>query len=345
MPKKNYVLLLGYSFEFGGGVSKVTNTICQNMNYVKAYPFLFCYKPKTKSIFLTVFSFFRFCLKLVKSPPKILHIVIGSKGDLFRTIPFIILGKFPKCSICIQFHKSLDVILTPLPNSLQNLIHKIWKKVDAFVFLSKGLRNEFLAIYPYRADTYIIPNVLNGRWYEREVKPLTGRSKDVVFLGRWSQEKGIHDLVALFSDLKGVSCHVYSNDSPSSQLSNMYFHVWVSEEEVKDVLSDSKALILPSYAEAYPTVLLEAAACGTPFVATSIAGIPDIAEESQAGFLADPGDMQSMREIILNLLNDEKLWQKCSDNGIKWMRQNPASNGIKEWEKLYKNLGIKDSAQ
>ena len=345
MPKKNYVLLLGYSFDFGGGVSKVTNTICQNINYVIPLPFLFCYKPKIKSIFLTVVSFFRFCIKLFKSPPKVLHVVIGSKGDLFRTIPFILMGKLGKCRICVQFHKSLDVILTPLPNYLQNFINKIWRNVDSYVFLSKGLQNEFLGIFPYHADTLIIPNVLNGQWYERQVKPLNDRSKDVVFLGRWSHEKGVHDLVALFSELKHIQCHVYSNDSSSRPLSNMHFHTWVPEERVNEVLSDSKIVILPSYAEAYPTVLLEAAACGTPFVATSIAGIPDIVEESQAGFLATPGDIQRMREIIVKLLNDQELWQKCSDNGVNWMQQNPASNGIKEWEKLYENLGITYSSK
>jgi glycosyltransferase involved in cell wall biosynthesis len=93
-------------------------------------------------------------------------------------------------------------------------------------------------------------------------------------------------------------------------------------------------LLLPSYAEAYPTVLIEAAACGTPFVATEVAGILDIAQQSKAGATAPPGDIDAMEKAILRFLNDQETWTEASRHGRDWARQQTIEKMVDEWRKL-----------
>jgi glycosyltransferase involved in cell wall biosynthesis len=57
-------------------------------------------------------------------------------------------------------------------------------------------------------------------------------------------------------------------------------------------------LCLPTYADSNPWVILEALACGTPVVATSVGGIPDIVPEHDRERLLEPGDVTGLRDRL-----------------------------------------------
>jgi colanic acid/amylovoran biosynthesis glycosyltransferase len=64
----------------------------------------------------------------------------------------------------------------------------------------------------------------------------------------------------------------------------------------------ARALVLPSFAEGLPVVIMEAMAVGRPVVTTRIAGIPELVREGVDGWLVPPGDIvalkQAMRECL-----------------------------------------------
>jgi glycosyltransferase involved in cell wall biosynthesis len=106
------------------------------------------------------------------------------------------------------------------------------------------------------------------------------------------------------------------------------------------VLREATLVVLPSHAEALPTILLEAVACGTPFVASNVAGIPDIVEQSRAGLLHEVGDVEGIRTAVKRLLTDGALWDEMSRNGRRWAESLATPKIIPLWRRFHAELGL-----
>ncbi len=66
---------------------------------------------------------------------------------------------------------------------------------------------------------------------------------------------------------------------------------------MRDELAAAQALILPSFAEGLPMVVMEAMAAGRPVIATSIAGVPELVTRD-TGWLVPAGDAQALADAI-----------------------------------------------
>ncbi|MDX6715104.1 MAG: D-inositol-3-phosphate glycosyltransferase [Baekduia sp.] len=85
--------------------------------------------------------------------------------------------------------------------------------------------------------------------------------------------------------------------------------------DVPDLLRAADALVLASSLEGLPLSVLEAQACGTPVVAYPTAGIPEIVTDGQTGLLARPDDPAHLAERLAELLRDDALSAKLSEQG------------------------------
>lgn len=77
---------------------------------------------------------------------------------------------------------------------------------------------------------------------------------------------------------------------------------WIAESEVRRRLLESRALVLPSFAEGLPVVIMEAFALGRAVVSTTIAGIPELVVPKENGWLVPAGNVAelavAMRAVI-----------------------------------------------
>jgi glycosyltransferase involved in cell wall biosynthesis len=219
-----------------------------------------------------------------------------------------------------------------------------WHQADGYCFLSNRLRDEYGGQFDRRKPCVVIPNPIPAKWLLQDVLSSNERMRGPVFFGRWSHEKGKDELLSVMRTFGGTRpqrCHIYSDNGGNVEEENCVFHGWLDTSEVRQVLRESIVLLLPSHAEAFPTVLLEAAACGTPFVASNIGGIPDIAEQGKGGLLHEVGDVEGMRAAIVRLLTDELLWGECSHNGRRWVESLNVSKIIPMWHRFYADLGVR----
>jgi colanic acid/amylovoran biosynthesis glycosyltransferase len=82
---------------------------------------------------------------------------------------------------------------------------------------------------------------------------------------------------------------------------------WANTAEVREHILSSKVMVLPSFAEGLPVVIMEALALRRPVISTYIAGIPELVEHQTCGWLITPGSVEAlvaaMRSALLTPLD------------------------------------------
>jgi glycosyltransferase involved in cell wall biosynthesis len=86
---------------------------------------------------------------------------------------------------------------------------------------------------------------------------------------------------------------------------------WASNCEVHQHILAAQAMVLPSFAEGLPVVLMEALALGRPVITTYVAGIPELVEPDVCGWLVPPGSVEALKKAMRAALElpTEKLEQ------------------------------------
>jgi glycosyltransferase involved in cell wall biosynthesis len=69
---------------------------------------------------------------------------------------------------------------------------------------------------------------------------------------------------------------------------------WASNSEVQQHILASRAMVLPSFAEGLPVVVMEALALSRPVISTYVAGIPELVEPDTCGWLVPPGSVEAL---------------------------------------------------
>ena len=104
-------------------------------------------------------------------------------------------------------------------------------------------------------------------------------------------------------------------------------------------ISKSEVFVLSSFFEGFGNVIVEAMALGVPVISTDCpSGPEEIIEHGINGFLVPVGDYNRMAEYILNILNDNELWNKISLAGLKRAEDFSALKMAKNYEKLFLEL-------
>ncbi len=78
-------------------------------------------------------------------------------------------------------------------------------------------------------------------------------------------------------------------------------------DDIRDLMAVSDMVVLPSYREGLPRVLVEAAAMGKPLVATDVPGCREVVQPGENGFLVPPRDPVALADAIVRLLADPAL--------------------------------------
>ncbi|MFC1575200.1 glycosyltransferase family 4 protein [Gemmatimonadota bacterium] len=86
-------------------------------------------------------------------------------------------------------------------------------------------------------------------------------------------------------------------------------------EHVREALELADVMIIPSFADAFPKVMIEAFAAGLPVIASAVGGLTDMIEHGETGLLVPPGDGEALAEAIEALMADRQLADHISSRG------------------------------
>ena len=83
----------------------------------------------------------------------------------------------------------------------------------------------------------------------------------------------------------------------------------LEQEEVIREMQKAHIFLLPSVAEALPTVLMEAQAIGLPIIATNVGGVSEAMIDGKSGFLVPERDVDALTEKLKYLIEHPEIWQ------------------------------------
>jgi colanic acid/amylovoran biosynthesis glycosyltransferase len=151
----------------------------------------------------------------------------------------------------------------------------------------------------------------------------------LICVGRLSPEKGYFGLLEAFAKVRtsGVDGDlVIVGDGPErarieGAIDNLDLRANVSlkgaldEQATLQQIANADILVLPSFMEGLPVVLMEAMALGLPVIASRVAGIPELVTDDQHGLLFCPTDWNELAEKIDQLIADPELRQRLGQAG------------------------------
>lgn len=163
------------------------------------------------------------------------------------------------------------------------LPHEAWKKVQV---VHCGLDRAFHDVPPVPVPA--APRlVCVGRLCEQKGQLLlldaarrlkaAGQAFELVLAGDGEMRPEVERLVALY----GLQAHVRITG-------------WIGATQVRDELLAARALVLPSFAEGLPVVIMEAMALRRPVLSTYVAGIPELVQHGAHGWLFPAGDAEAL---------------------------------------------------
>src|SRR5205085_5227113 len=81
---------------------------------------------------------------------------------------------------------------------------------------------------------------------------------------------------------------------------------WINGSQVREEILGATALVLPSFAEGLPVVIMEAMALCRPVISTYVAGIPELVRDGEHGWLVPAGDLEALVEAMEKCLATEE---------------------------------------
>ena len=131
------------------------------------------------------------------------------------------------------------------------------------------------------------------------------------------KNKGIDVEFELYGDIDIHNPVTLTNKDVEKIKKEGFVTVHGFSSDIADIFSKANIVVLPSYREGLPKVLVEAAACGRAVVTTDVPGCRDAIEVNKTGLLCEVKNAQDLAEKIERLIIDENLRKKMGKAGRK----------------------------
>lgn len=207
------------------------------------------------------------------------------------------------------------------------------------VTVSEAIRDMLIYEFPrYRNKIAFLPNGVDAALFDCPEPEKKYHEKTVfklVAIGSLIPRKGIDVIIEAFDRLPNQQDfeliiigdgpereHLVSLARSKGLTERVKFIGHVSPQNVPDYLCSANVLVLASYSEGRPNVVLESLAAGVPVIASDIEGVQELVQDGETGFRFQPGDARSLAEIIEKLQRSQELQVKFSQRGRDFILKN-----------------------
>lgn len=225
------------------------------------------------------------------------------------------------CPLLSEYPKSL------IDNSTNNYIKK--KKLFSsndnlhIVAVSSWMKNLVDSSFLSGKDIRVINNGVDLNRFAPVEHNLTSK----LLLGvasSWNNAKGLSDFYSIRESLPEdyEILLVGLTDKQIKALPNGIKGITRTEsiEQLAELYSKAMVLVNPTYADTFPTVNIEALACGTPVITYNTGGSPEVID-SQTGIVVEQGDIDGIVNAIMTIHKNPISSVKCRERAVKYFNK------------------------
>ncbi|HEY4106943.1 MAG TPA: glycosyltransferase family 4 protein [Polyangiaceae bacterium] len=198
----------------------------------------------------------------------------------------------------------------------RTLYRGVFGSAAGLVAWSNWTKQSFVNDYGCREeDVAVIPPGIDLK--EFSVGDRNHELPRILFVGGDFERKGGDLLLDVFRRrLRGRSelILVTKAQIPDEPGVSVHRNVSANSDELHDLYRTSDLFVLPTRADCYSLVCMEALAAGLPIVATRVGGIPDMIQEGQTGHLLEVGDAGALGDALEALVMNPAQRQIMSKN-------------------------------
>ena len=178
------------------------------------------------------------------------------------------------------------------------------------------------------------------------------RDNLVGYIGRLSEEKGTLNFVKAIPEISkekddlefliggdGQLCDKIKKHLDENNLNDkVNLAGWIPHDKLPDYLNGLKLVVLPSYTEGLPNLMLEAMACGTPVLATPVGAIPDMITDEESGFILEDNSPECIAENVIRALEHPDLERIVKNARALVEREFTYEAAVERYRKILENI-------
>jgi glycosyltransferase involved in cell wall biosynthesis len=148
---------------------------------------------------------------------------------------------------------------------------------------------------------------------------LPAGSSAVGFIGSFEARKGVRELAVAWrrvaSEIPGAHLVLVGKGAMEGKMRELFGDAprvhWLGyRQDVASILKSLDVMVLPSYVEGAPNVVLEAMSAGTAIVATDVSGTPELVRDGVEARLIEPRDSEAIATSLIEMLSSSELRQR-----------------------------------
>jgi len=273
-----------------------------------------------------------------------------------RQVPYLISLRGSDVPNYDTYNKSLQIA----HKALMPITRKIWRESARVVALSTDLaQSASESDSSVRID--IVPNGIESEMfvYEptiREKAKSTAHAErvELICVARLIERKGVQHLLhavkqmneSIFLTIVGEGNFMGELQVLAAELdltSKVKFYGYCPREKLVTLYNNSDVFVLPSMAESFGMVFVEAMSCGLPVIGARVGGVPDIIKPEN-GILVEAGSVQSVKAAIETLAADAGLRKSMAEaNRLKAVANYAWRSVADAYENIYRECrGIEE---
>jgi glycosyltransferase involved in cell wall biosynthesis len=182
-------------------------------------------------------------------------------------------------------------------------------------------------------QSWLLPNAADSRYFGAIHKPTTPPT--VLFVGGLDERKNpvgfVKACATLFEDSgwrfrlcgTGAKGSPYLAELEVLAAKHPWIEIagWKSREDLLAEMETASLLVLPTFEDNCPMVVLEAMAVGLPVIASKVGGVPDLITDGETGLMFDPLNPSSMRGATERILSDAGLRNRLGEAAKREARE------------------------